>query len=256
MGGVRATITMKNNRLKLGVNIDHIATLREVRHTAYPDVCEAARICRAAGAYCITVHLREDRRHIRDEDVFGLRKIRGIRMNLEMANIPEITAIALRVRPDEVCIVPEKRRELTTEGGLDAAGQMRPLRSTVQRLMKAGILVSLFIDADRKQIKAASLAGAPCIELHTGSFCDAKGRAAILELHRLIKGAAYAHSLGLQVNAGHGINLNNIGNVLKIPYLDVLNIGHSIVCRSIVVGLKAAVAEMMKRMAAYRSGGA
>ena len=246
---------MRENRLKLGVNIDHVATLREARHADYPDVLEAARVCKNAGAYAITVHLREDRRHINDRDVFDLRKKLKVRMNLEMANTPEITAIALRVKPDEVCIVPERRQELTTEGGLNVAGQVSALRSTVSRLKKAGIRVSLFVDPDEKQLKAAEMTGAPVVEMHTGCFCNAKGREAERELRRLINGAVCAHNLGLSVNAGHGINLANISGIMKIPYLKVLNIGHSIVSRAVMIGLESAVKEMLKRMEPYKLGG-
>lgn len=240
--------------MKLGVNIDHVATLREVRRAVYPDVVEAARLCESAGADAITVHLREDRRHINDLDVYSLRKKLKVRMNLEMANSPEIVAIALKVKPDEVCIVPEKRHELTTEGGLDVVSQRVSLNRTVSKLSSAGIVVSLFIDPDESQIRASAATGAPWIEMHTGCFCNAKGRAAENELKRLIRGAICAHQLGLKVNAGHGINLDNIHDILMIPHLDVLNIGHSIVCRAVMVGLKAAVKEMQASMALYKGG--
>jgi len=243
---------MSTGKLKLGVNIDHVATLRKVRGMDYPDVVEAARLCELAGAHSITVHLREDRRHICDSDVYALRKKLRVRMNLEMANSPGIIAVALKVRPDEVCIVPEKRRELTTEGGLDVAGQIKSLSRTVAKLSCAGIDVSLFIDPEKKQLKAAAGTGARWIELHTGAFCNAKGCQADQELGRLISGAEYADSLGLNVNAGHGINLDNIDSILKIPCLKVLNIGHSIISRALFVGLKAAVREMMDCMAAYK----
>lgn len=242
---------MSSQKLKLGVNIDHVATLREVRKTYYPDIVEAAGLCEAAGAHAITIHLREDRRHINDRDVYALRKILKVRMNLEMANSPEITAIALKVGPDEVCIVPERRAELTTEGGLDVAGRFASLRQTVKRLSGAGIVVSLFIDPEIKQIQAAAATGAPWIEMHTGCFCNAKGRNASKELKRLIDSAVFAHGLGLRVNAGHGINLDNINKILRIPYLDVLNIGHSIVCRAVFTGLKTAVREMLAAMSNY-----
>jgi len=245
---------MKRNRLKLGVNIDHVATLRQARGTDYPDLLEAARLCENAGAESITVHLREDRRHVQDRDVHALRRRLRVRLNLEMANSPEIAAIALDVRPDEVCLVPEKRRELTTEGGLDAAGQIDGLRPTVEALSKAGIVVSLFIDPDLPQIAAARALRAPTIELHTGTYCAARGRAAARELKRLTRGAAYAREIGLRVNAGHGINLDNIAGILRIPHLDTLNIGHSIVARAVFVGLKGAVREMIRAMKAYRGG--
>ena len=234
--------------LKLGVNIDHVATLRQARGTSYPSVLVAAAICEAAGAAGITIHLREDRRHIQDADVYALRKALKTRMNLEMADSPEIVSIALDVKPDEVCLVPEKRQELTTEGGLDVAGQIERITKTTGRLSAAGILVSLFIDPDEKQIEAAVRAGAPCIELHTGTFCDAGGESAEDELARLIAAAEAARSAGLQVNAGHGINLDTIGDIMRIPHLDTLNIGHSIVARAVMVGLNRAVREMIERM--------
>jgi pyridoxine 5-phosphate synthase len=238
--------------LKLGVNIDHVATLRQARGVAYPGVLDAARLCVAAGAAGITIHLREDRRHIQDKDLFDLRReLKKTILNLEMANVPEIVAIALKARPDEVCIVPEKRRELTTEGGLDAAGQRTSLAKNCRKLRNAGITVSLFIDPDKKQLDAAVAAGAPCVELHTGTFCNAKGVKAREELNRLIRGARYAHEIGLQVNAGHGINLDNIKSILQIPFLDTLNIGHSIVARAVFVGIREAVREMLSAMAAY-----
>lgn len=244
------------HRLRLGVNIDHIASLRQARHTLYPDVLEAARICKAAGAGGITVHLREDRRHIQDRDVYLLRKKLAVRLNLEMANSPEILRIALDVKPDEVCLVPERRQELTTEGGLDVAGQKRTLARTVGALRDAGIAVSLFIEPERRQIEVAAELGVPYIELHTGSFCNATGRKSRTELDRLIRGAVCGHELGIRVNAGHGISLENIGSILEIPYLDTLNIGHSIVARAVFVGLRRAVEEMREAMMPYAGGAA
>ncbi len=244
---------MNTHKLKLGVNIDHVATLRQVRGTTYPDPLDAARLCAEAGAHGITVHLREDRRHIQDRDVKALRKALKIRLNLEMAATPAIIAIALKVRPDEVCLVPEKRRELTTEGGLDVFSQWNTLKTAVARLADAGIVVSLFIDPDRRQLDAAAALGVPVVELHTGKYGDAVGAAAIRrELKRLSDGACYAHALGLQVNAGHGINLDNIRGILRIAYLDTLNIGHSIVARSVLVGMRLAVREMLQAMAGYK----
>lgn len=234
--------------LRLGVNIDHVATIRQARGTAYPSVVEAARICEEAGAHGITVHLREDRRHIQDSDVFDLRRKLSIPLNLEMAGTPGIVRIALKVRPDEVCLVPEKRRELTTEGGLDVAGRIRDLEPMVRSLCRAGVKVSLFVEADERQLDACARLGVPYVELHTGSFCDAPPRRARGEIRKLIAGARLAHGLGLRVNAGHGINLSNIGKILGIPYLDTLNIGHSIVSRAVFVGLRQAVAEMLKAM--------
>jgi len=244
---------MNKYKLKLGVNIDHVATLRQARGTLYPDPLDAARLCEEAGAHGITVHLREDRRHIQDRDVTALRKTLKIRLNLEMAATPEIIAIALKVRPDEVCLVPEKRRELTTEGGLDVFGQWKTLKTAVARLADTGIVVSLFIDPDRRQLDAAAAVGVPVVELHTGKYGDAAGAAAIRrELKRLSDGARYAHALGLQVNAGHGINLDNIRGILRIAYFDTLNIGHSIVARSVLVGMRSAVREMLQAMAGYK----
>jgi len=240
--------------LKLGVNIDHVATVRQARGTRYPCVLEAARMCEAAGAHGITVHLREDRRHIQDADVYALREQITTRLNLEMANSPEIVGIALDVKPDEVCLVPEKREELTTEGGLDAAGNFADVRDTTSALSEAGILVSLFIDPDPPQIEAAARAGAAYVELHTGTYCDAEGEAAARELARLVEGAAQAHQLGLSVNAGHGINVANIAAILDMPHLDTLNIGHSIVARALFVGMQRAVAEMLEQMGAYAGG--
>lgn len=240
--------------LKLGVNIDHVATLRQARRTAYPDLLAAARTCRAAGADGITIHLREDRRHIQEADVRTLRAEPDLPLNLEMANVPEILRIALAVLPDEVCLVPERREELTTEGGLDAAGQSKSLKPTVAQLREAGVAVSLFIEADRRQIDAAAGLGAPYIELHTGRYCDLAGDDARRELDRLIEGARYTRGLGLRVNAGHGINVDNLPGILEMPHLDTLNIGHSIVCRSVFAGLETAVREMIAGMRAYRGG--
>ena len=240
--------------LKLGVNIDHVATLRQARGTEYPNILTAARCCEAAGADGITVHLREDRRHMQDADVYALRDALNVRMNLEMANAPEIVAIALDVCPEEVCLVPEKREELTTEGGLDVAGQFEELKPTVNALRDVGIAVSLFIDPEPRQIEASATLGVPYIELHTGTFCDATGAEAEAELERLIVGAALAHTSGLMVNAGHGINLDNLGAILRMPHLDTLNIGHSIIARAVFVGLENAVCDMIEAMGAYDGG--
>lgn len=240
--------------LKLGVNIDHVATLRQARGTPYPDLVQAARICEISGACGITIHLREDRRHIQDRDVYALRRSIKTRLNLEMANAPDIVRIALAVKPDEICLVPERRHELTTEGGLDVAGQERALRNTVRRLLAAGIKVSLFIAADPLQISAAARIGAPVIELHTGTYCDAGKAQRKRELTRLIRGARQAHELGLVVNAGHGINLENMPGVLTIPHLDTLNIGHSIICQAVFSGLRLAVQDMLDALRAYRGG--
>jgi pyridoxine 5-phosphate synthase len=235
--------------LKLGVNIDHVATLRQARGTVYPDTLEAAKICAKAGAVSITVHLREDRRHIQDADIYRLNKLCPLPINLEMANSEEIIQIALEVKPAEVCLVPEKRQELTTEGGLDVIGNFQSLEKTVKRLQDNGSVVSLFIEPDEKIIAASAKTGARVVELHTGSFCDATDQTkANILLKKLISGAEYARSIGLQVNAGHGINLNNIADILKIPHLDTLNIGHSIVARAVFVGLENAIREMIHAM--------
>jgi pyridoxine 5-phosphate synthase len=235
---------------KLGVNIDHIATLRQARRTTYPDLLTAAKLCERAGAISITIHLREDRRHIQDADVYRLSKLCPLPINLEMANAEEIIAIALDVKPKEVCLVPEKRQELTTEGGLDVTGNFQSLKKTVNRLQNNGSEVSLFIEPNEKIIEASAETGARVIELHTGTFCDATdSEQAKPMLEKLIRGAEQAHSLGLQVNAGHGINLDTISDILKIPHLNTLNIGHSIIARSVFVGLEAAVQEMLNAIA-------
>ncbi len=244
----------KRMKIKLGVNVDHVATLRQARGTAYPSPLEAAQWCVSAGAQGITVHLREDRRHIQPADVLLLLQKVPVPINLEMANAPEIVAFALKVRPPEVCLVPEKRQELTTEGGLDVAGQMRRLHPTVRRLAERGIAVSLFIAPETRQIEAAAELGVPVVELHTGAYCEARGLAARRELDRLVKGARLAHAAGLQVNAGHGIHLENAAGILQIPFLDTLNIGHSIVARAVLTGMKAAVREMLRALAPYAGG--
>ena len=243
------------NTLQLGVNIDHVATLRQARYTGMldshncePDLLAAAAICERAGAAGITTHLRADRRHIQDEDVWRLRKSLSTKLNLEMGNTPEILEIALRVGPEDVCLVPENRREVTTEGGLDAAGQLDALTPTVRRLNGAGIRVSLFIEPDARQIDAAVALGAPCIELHTGAFANSQGEPHERELARIREAAAYAHGRGLQVNAGHGINYVNIAEIREVPHLSELNIGHTIVSRAIFVGLEAAVKELIAAM--------
>jgi len=240
--------------MKLGVNIDHVATLRQARGTSYPDPLAAAKICAKAGAVSITVHLREDRRHIQDSDVYRLSKACPLPINLEMANSEEIVLIALDVKPAEVCLVPEKRQELTTEGGLDVIGKFQTLEKTVKRLQDNGSVVSLFIEPDEKIIAASAKTGAKVVELHTGSFCDATDpEKAEQLLKKLIAGAQCAHALGLQVNAGHGINLDNIASILKIPHLDTLNIGHSIIARAVFQGLENAVREMLAAMSEYKA---
>ena len=234
--------------LRLGVNIDHVATLRQARRTVYPSLVEAAALCEKAGAHGITVHLREDRRHIQDADVYALRKSLKTRMNLEMANNPDIVAVALNIKPDEVCLVPERREELTTEGGLDVAGQIKELAPVVATLRQAGISVSMFIDPELSQVEASAEIGAPYIELHTGAYAERTRSERELELGRLFAAAKRAHEIGLKVNAGHGLSLDNIGPILNIPYLDTLNIGHSIVCHALFVGLEQAVREMLSKL--------
>lgn len=239
--------------LQLGVNIDHVATLRQARGTPYPDTLAAAKICAKAGAVSITVHLREDRRHIQDADVYQLAKHCPIPINLEMANSNEIVDIALEVRPAEICLVPEKRQELTTEGGLDVIRNFQALEKTVKRLQDNGSVVSLFVEPDKPVLEACAKTGAQVVELHTGSYCDATDpKKAGMLLQRLIDGAQTAHDLGLQVNAGHGINLENLPGILNIPHLDTLNIGHSIIARSVFQGLENAVREMLEAMSQYR----
>ncbi len=275
--------------LKLGVNIDHVATLREARYRGRgfgePDPIGAARICEAAGAHGITAHLREDRRHMQDRDIWKLRETVKTRLNLEMAVVPEIIAIALKLKPDIICIVPERRLEVTTEGGLDVVAQEKTITDTRKKMNDAGIEMSLFIAPDEKQIEAAARTGAQFIELHTGRFaeeffrqnCRSRGNEALtektetknrrsktdqslltsapteeVELKRLISGAKQAHALGLKVNAGHGLNYVNLPALHRVPHLVELNIGHSIISRAVSVGLDKAVKEMLRLMKNYR----
>lgn len=257
--------------LKLGVNIDHVATLREARYRGRgrgePDPVVAALACEKAGAHGITAHLREDRRHIQDRDVWKLREVIRTRLNLEMANTPEIVSIALKLEPDIVCLVPERRLEVTTEGGLDAAADETALAKTRRKMNDAGIEVSLFIAPDPAQIAASARIGAQFVELHTGRFAEQfaaarrgpdrtgtrrGGAARFPELERLIAGAEQAHDLGLKVNAGHGLNYRNLPLLRRVPHLVELNIGHSIVSRAITVGMETAVREMLRVMKPYR----
>ncbi|CAI1027734.1 MULTISPECIES: pyridoxine 5'-phosphate synthase [Serratia] len=231
--------------LLLGVNIDHIATLRNARGTNYPDPVQAAFIAEQAGADGITVHLREDRRHITDRDVRILRQTIQTRMNLEMAVTDEMLDIAIELKPQFCCLVPEKRQEVTTEGGLDVAGQQDKMAVAVERLAQAGILVSLFIDADHRQIDAAVAVGAPYIEIHTGAYAEAQGDLAVqAELKRIAKAATYAASKGLKVNAGHGLTYHNVQPIAALPEMHELNIGHAIIGQAVMSGLPAAVADM------------
>lgn len=243
--------------LKLGVNIDHIATLREARYRGQtngePCPIAGALLCEAAGAHGITAHLREDRRHIQDRDIWQLRSAIQTRLNLEMANAPEIVAIALQLKPEIVCLVPERRQEVTTEGGLDVIGQEPTLTETRKRMTDAGIETSLFIAPEPHQIEAAARTGSQFIELHTGQFAEhfSDERRRELELQRLIAGAKLAHDLGLRVNAGHGLNYENLPLLHRVPHLVELNIGHSIVSRAITIGLAAAVKDMLKLLERY-----
>lgn len=246
---------MSTSSLLLGVNIDHVATLRQARYpgglelpNSEPDVIAAAAICEGAGATGITVHLRGDRRHIQDRDIYRLRETLTTKMNFEMGNAEEIIGIALKVKPEDVCLVPEKREEVTTEGGLDVAAQQEALKPTIARLHEAGSRISLFIEPDLRQIEASAALGVEMVELHTGAFANAQGEAQQRELERLRIGAEAAHQLGLQVNAGHGINYTNIALVRTLPHLVELNIGHSIISRSVFVGLERAVKEMLAAM--------
>ncbi|MCA2015980.1 pyridoxine 5'-phosphate synthase [Vibrio tritonius] len=229
----------------LGVNIDHIATLRNARGTKYPDPVHAAEIAERAGADGITIHLREDRRHINDRDVRILRETLQTRMNLEMAVTDEMVEIALQTKPEYVCLVPEKREELTTEGGLDVLGQLDKVKAATEKLTSAGIRVSLFIDADREQIDAAKACGAPFIELHTGHYSDAETESEQqAELKKISAAASYAADLGITVNAGHGLTYHNVAAIAALPEIYELNIGHSIMGRAVFDGLAKAVADM------------
>ncbi|MGO2498678.1 MAG: pyridoxine 5'-phosphate synthase [Vibrio litoralis] len=233
------------SEIYLGVNIDHIATVRNARGTKYPDPVHAAEIAERAGADGITVHLREDRRHIKDRDVRILSETIQTRMNLEMAVTDEMVEIAIQTKPEYVCLVPEKREELTTEGGLDVAGQLEKIKAATQKLTQAGIKVSLFIDASHEQIDAAKACGAPYIELHTGHYADAESDAEQqAELKRIAVGATYAHSIGIKVNAGHGLTYHNVAPIAALLEIYELNIGHSIIGRALFDGLDKAVADM------------
>ena len=229
----------------LGVNIDHVATLRQARGTTYPDPVKAALICEQAGAEGITLHLREDRRHIQDDDVRRMRPVLKTRMNLEIAVTDEMVAFATEIKPHHVCFVPEKRQEVTTEGGLDVVGHFADVKAATQALTAIGCDVSLFIDPDFAQIDAAIACGAPTIELHTGAYADAEsGAEQQAELERIVQGVEYAAAQGLVVNAGHGLNLDNVAAIAAIPQIHELNIGHSIIAESVFVGLAQAVKDM------------
>lgn len=237
---------------KLGLNIDHVATLRQARGARYPNLVRAALICEEAGADAITLHLREDRRHIQDADVDVLRNMLQTRMNLECAVTEEMIANALRIRPHDLCLVPERREELTTEGGLDVLRYFDAVKSACDRCADAGIRVSLFIDPDEKQIDAAVRIGAPVIELHTGKYADTGSVPACQhELARIRVAAAHAHAQGLQVNAGHGLHYHNVQDIVAIPEIVELNIGHAIIAESLFIGLDAAVRKMKALVMAH-----
>jgi len=237
----------------LGVNIDHVATLRQARGTRYPDPVQAAIEAEQSGADSITLHLREDRRHIQERDVRLLREILQTRMNLEMAVTEEMLGMAEKYRPEDCCLVPEKREELTTEGGLDVAGQKSRIRDACQRLAEAGVRVSLFIDAEPVQIEAAAECGAPVIEIHTGHYADAQSpEAEQADLQRIIAAAELGEKVGLQVNAGHGLHYHNTAAIACIPQFRELNIGHAIIARAVFSGLAQAVGEMKRIMCEAR----
>lgn len=237
--------------IKLGLNIDHVATLRQARGSRYPNVVRAALICEEAGADAITLHLREDRRHIQDADVATLRGMLQTRMNLECAVTEEMITLALRTKPHDICLVPEKREELTTEGGLDVMKHFDAVQHATKRCTEAGIRVSLFVDADERQLEAAWKAGAPVVEIHTGKYGDADSVSEReVELERIHRAALHAHALGLQVNAGHGLNYHNVRPIVKIPHIAELNIGHAVISEAVFIGLEQAVKKMKALLAA------
>lgn len=237
----------------LGVNVDHVATLRQARGTRYPDPVEAAFVAESAGADLITVHLREDRRHIQERDIEILRRTLATRMNLEMAVTQEMVAFAERTRPEDCCLVPERREELTTEGGLDVAGQLERIREACTRLAEAGIRTSLFIDPDPRQIDAAAEAGAPVIEIHTGKYAEEHGEVRLQELERIRGAAARGARNGLVINAGHGLGYHNVSDVARLEAIRELNIGHAIIARAVLSGLDRAVRDMKGLMAEARA---
>lgn len=244
---------MKSSSILLGVNIDHVATLRQARGTRYPDPVKAAMDVEQAGADSITLHLREDRRHIQERDVNLIKDVLQTRMNLEMAVTDSMLAIAEKVKPADCCLVPEKREELTTEGGLDVASQIEKITDANRRLADAGVRVSLFIDADKSQIDAAVQTKAPVIEIHTGHYADYQGEQQQKEFERIREGVLYAKSLGLQVNAGHGLHYHNVQAIAALSDIEELNIGHAIIAQALFVGLPAAVKEMKKLMLEARA---
>ena len=238
----------RENPIFLGVNIDHVATLRQARGTSYPRPAEAAYIAERAGANSITVHLREDRRHIQDRDLDEISQVLRTHLNLEMAVTDEMIDVATRVGPRDVCLVPEKRQELTTEGGLDVAGQVDRIAAACRELGNAGMRVSLFINPDREQLDAAVAAGAPVVELHTGRYAETEGKEQAAELERIVDAAEYGHDKGLVINAGHGLHYQNVHSIARIPQIVELNIGHAIIARAIFDGLGSAVIEMKRLM--------
>jgi len=238
--------------LELGINIDHVATLRNARGTIYPDPIRAAQLAEEAGADLITLHLREDRRHIKDADLLALRPLIQTRMNLECAVTPEMLAIACQVKPHDVCLVPEKREEVTTEGGLDVLTYFVTVQAAIQQLQAAGIRVSLFIDPEEKQIQAAKDAGATVVELHTGRYADLSGVEQSSEIERIRKAAQFGKSLGLRVNAGHGLNESNVLPIAAITELSELNIGHAIVAQALFKGWQKAIMDMKALMVKAR----
>jgi pyridoxine 5-phosphate synthase len=244
----------ESTKILLGVNIDHVATLRQARGTSYPRPADAVVIAERAGADSITVHLREDRRHIQDADLLAIQGVMRTHMNLELAVVDEMLDIAVEVHPSDVCLVPEKRAELTTEGGLDVKGQLQKVSAACARLAAEDIRVSLFIDPDAEQLDAALQAGAPVVELHTGAYADAAPAEQADELQRVIDAAAYGHDLGLVVNAGHGLHYHNVNAIAAIPQIVELNIGHAIVSRAVFDGMSMAVSEMKRLMIAARAG--
>ena len=240
-------------RIRLGVNIDHVATVRQARGTQYPDPVEAGRMAASCGADSITIHLREDRRHIQEHDVRRLIARCPVPVNLEMAVTDDMLAFASRVRPRYACLVPERRQEITTEGGLDVSAHLAAVTRACRRLARLGIEVALFIDPDRRQLAAAGKTGAPHLEIHTGAYCAARGAARGAELRRIAGFARSAHRAGFEVHAGHGLHLGNVAAVAKIPQVVELNIGHSIIARALFVGLPAAVMEMRRAMTEARA---
>jgi len=244
------------NPITLGVNIDHVATLRQARGTRYPDPVYAAQLAEYAGADSITFHLREDRRHIQERDAQLLKQVVNTKLNLEMAITDEMLAFGCEFRAEDVCLVPEKREELTTEGGLDVVGQLEQVRVACARLAEVGTRVSPFIDADREQIDAVIECGAPCIEIHTGHYADAAGEQREQFLQTIYDAIAYAHGKGLQVNAGHGLNRHNVGPIAANPRVTELNIGHAIVADAVFIGLERAVGDIKRLMLEARAAGA